>query len=175
MRTTKGLFFFFLFTKLSNLFTRSKNVSKNSRRLSTRVFREKYIISRFLTIISITQMIYTQKHYFSFSKSLFTSSSVIFNRIAASFMVIIVALMVLFIFMLRLKCAVLETGIIVPYKFIDWSHLFDYSVNKDMNTIFFCGNKQGFDTVFAATTRLEFADEDLDALIAILNNHKLNK
>ncbi|MBR2349480.1 MAG: hypothetical protein IKA77_02550 [Clostridia bacterium] len=98
-----------------------------------------------------------------------------YYAIAASFMVIIVALMVLFIFMLRLKCAVLETGIIVPYKFIDWSHLFDYSVNKDMNTIFFCGNKQGFDTVFAATTRLEFADEDLDALITILNNHKLNK
>ena len=98
-----------------------------------------------------------------------------FYAIAASFMVIIISLMVLFVFMLRLKCAVLETGIIVPYKFIDWSHLFDYSINKDEKTVFFCGNKQGFDTVFAATTRLCFEQDDLDDLVHILNHHKLNK
>ena len=93
--------------------------------------------------------------------------------LCACILVIIVALITLIIFMMTLKCAVLDSGIVIPYKFIDWSVFYDYQIVED--TIFFCGDKKGFETMTAASTRLTFDENNKEKLIQILDQYKLNK
>lgn len=87
-------------------------------------------------------------------------------------MVIILALGALLVFMMKLKCGVLDSGIVIPYKFIDWTHLYDFVIVD--NTIFFCGDKKGFDTMTSASTRLTFDENNKEKLEYILSQYKLN-
>lgn len=93
--------------------------------------------------------------------------------ICGCILVIIASLTVLLIIMMTLKCAVLDTGIVVPYRFIEWTHFYDYKVEG--NTIFFCGDKKGFDTMSSASTRLTFDEINKEKLVQLLDQYKTNK
>ncbi|MBR6751625.1 MAG: hypothetical protein IKM01_05210 [Clostridia bacterium] len=86
----------------------------------------------------------------------------------------LLSLMALFIAMISTKSAVLDSGIAVPYRFIEWATFYDYSI-IDGNSIFFCGDEQGFDTVSSATSKLRFDEANLDKLTFILNKYKSHK
>ena len=88
-------------------------------------------------------------------------------------LVVIISLTALLILMITLRCAVLDKGIVMPYKFIDWSIFYDYAIDGD--TICFCGDKKGFDTIFSASTRLTFDESYKEKLIQILEQYKTNK
>lgn len=88
-------------------------------------------------------------------------------------LVIIASLFALLLVINSLKFAVLETGILMPYKYVTWQQFYDYKVEG--NTIFFCGDKKGFDTMFAATTRLTFDVKLKEKLVALLEDKKQNK
>lgn len=93
--------------------------------------------------------------------------------VCACILVIIVALITLLIIMMTLKCAVLDSGVVIPYKYIEWAYLYDYGIEG--NTIFFCGDKKGFDTMTAASTRLTFDAHNYEKLKLILEQYKTNK
>ena len=86
----------------------------------------------------------------------------------------ILSLIALFVTMITTKSAVLDSGIAVPYRFIEWATFYDYEI-IDGNTIFFCGDEQGFDTVNSATHKLRFDEANLDKLTFILNKYKSHK
>lgn len=88
-------------------------------------------------------------------------------------MVVILALIAVLFFMMTLKCAVLDSGVVIPYKYIDWAHLHDYCIEG--NSIFFCGDKKGFDTLTSASSKLIFDEQNYDKLKLILDKYKLNK
>ncbi len=93
--------------------------------------------------------------------------------ICACVIVSIIALAALLIIMMTLKCAVLDTGVVIPYKYIDWANLYDYGIEG--NAIFFCGDKKGFDTMSSASTKLVFDEKNFEKLKLILNQYKINK
>ena len=90
--------------------------------------------------------------------------------VGAALMVIIVMLSVIMAMMMLTKCAVLDAGIVVPYRFIEWTELYDYKIED--STIFFMGDANGFDTLGAATTKLTFDVANAEKLQFILEKHK---
>lgn len=90
--------------------------------------------------------------------------------LCVSIMVIIACLGVVLVMMITTKCAVLDSGVLVPYRFIDWAHFCDYAT--DGSTIFFCGDNNGFDTVNAATTKLNFDEANKAKLVYILDKYR---
>lgn len=90
--------------------------------------------------------------------------------LCVSIMAIIACLGVILVMMITTKCAVLDSGVLVPYRFIDWAHFCDYAT--DGSTIFFCGDKNGFDTVNAATTKLNFDEANKEKLVYILDKYR---
>lgn len=90
--------------------------------------------------------------------------------LCVSIIVIIACLGVILVMMISAKCAVLDSGALVPYRFIDWAHFCDYEI--DGATIFFCGDKNGFDAVNAATTKLNFDEANKEKLTYILDKYK---
>ena len=93
--------------------------------------------------------------------------------VCSCILVILVSLIVLLVFMMTLKCAILDSGIIIPYKFIHWSTFYDYGIEND--TIFICGDKKGFDTFTAASTRLTFDEINKEKIVQMLEQYKMNK
>ena len=93
--------------------------------------------------------------------------------VCSCILVILISLLILLFVMITLKCAVLDSGIVIPYKFIEWPLLYDYKIEG--NTIFFCGDKKGFDTMTAASTRLTFDEIHKEKLIQLLEQYKNNK
>lgn len=93
--------------------------------------------------------------------------------VCACILVILLSLIALLIVMMTLKYAVLQDGIMIPYKFVPWDKFYDYKVYD--NHIIICGDKKGFDTLTAATTPLEFDDNDKNELIEILEKNKSNR
>lgn len=87
-----------------------------------------------------------------------------------SILIIIACLGAVLIIMMRTQCAVLDSGVIVPFRFIDWAHFCEYEI--DGSTIFFCGDKNGFDTVNSATTKLNFDEANKGKLVYILDKYK---
>lgn len=93
--------------------------------------------------------------------------------VCACILVILLSLIALLIVMMTLKYAVLQDGIIIPYKFVPWDKFYDYKVYD--NHLIICGDKKGFDTLTSATTPLEFDDNDKNELIEILEKNKSNR
>lgn len=93
--------------------------------------------------------------------------------VCACLMVGILALIAVLFFMMASKCAVLDSGVVIPYKYIDWAHLHDYYIEG--NTVFFCGDKKGFDTLTAASIKLTFDEQNYDKLKLLLDQYKNNK
>lgn len=67
------------------------------------------------------------------------------------------------------RFAVLDCGIIVPFRFIDYMHLYDYRIED--NTIFFFRDEKGFDALSAVTPKLRFPEEHLPKLEYLLKKH----
>ena len=93
--------------------------------------------------------------------------------VCACILVILISLVALLIVMMSLKYAVVDEGLIIPYKIVIWEKFYDYKIYE--NKIIFCGDKNGFDTFTASSTPLIFDDRFKDKLIEILDKHKLNK
>lgn len=67
------------------------------------------------------------------------------------------------------RFAVLDCGIIVPFRFIDYLHLYEYKIED--NTIFFFKDEKGFDSLSAVTPKLRFSEEHLPKLEYLLKKH----
>ncbi len=93
--------------------------------------------------------------------------------VCSCILVIIISLMTLLAFMIKFKCAILDTGLVVPYKFIPWETFYDYGF--DSEALFICGDKKGLDTLTASTTRLDFDKSKRNEVVEILEKHKRNK
>ncbi len=93
--------------------------------------------------------------------------------VCSCILVIIISLMTLLVFMMKFKCAILDIGVIVPYKFIPWETFYDYGF--DDKALFICGDKKGFDTLTASTTRLDFDNSKKNEVIEILDKYKHNR
>lgn len=90
--------------------------------------------------------------------------------VGAGLIVIVVMLSAVMAMMMLTKCAVLDSGIVVPYRFIEWTEPYDYKIEG--TSIIFMGDAEGFDTLGAATTRLSFDDANSDKLKFILERHR---
>ena len=93
--------------------------------------------------------------------------------VCSCILVILLSLIALLVVMMTLKYAVLQDGIVIPYKFVSWKNFYDYKIYD--NHLIICGDKNGFDTLTAATTPLEFEDSSKERLIEILEKNKSNK
>ncbi len=93
--------------------------------------------------------------------------------VCACILVILISLIALLIVMMTLKYAILEDGIVIPYKFVPWDKFYDYKIYD--RHIIFCGDNKGFDTLSSATTPLEFDDSVKVELTEILDKNKLNR
>ena len=93
--------------------------------------------------------------------------------VGACVLVVTLSLIALVILMITFRCAVLDKGIVIQYKFIEWSNFYDYKIKDD--TIIFCGDKNGFDTLTASTTKFVFDEKNKEKLIQILEQYKNNK
>lgn len=87
-----------------------------------------------------------------------------------SVLVIIGMLASILAMMIVTKCAVLDSGVVVPYRFIEWARLYDFRIEG--TTILFFGNDKGFDTMGAATVKLDFDEANLEKLKFILDKYK---
>lgn len=79
--------------------------------------------------------------------------------------------MVLTIFMFQFKFAIMDKGILVPYRFIEWHHLYDYYIEGF--TVSFGGNAKGQDTLTANTPPLKFNVADLEKLKYVLAKNQV--
>lgn len=91
------------------------------------------------------------------------------------FLLINVLIMLVFVFLLLLtlliqRFAVIDSGIIVPYRFIDWIEYSDYVIED--NTVFFTGDKNGFSNLSSTTVKLSFNASDINKLEMILSRNK---
>jgi len=92
--------------------------------------------------------------------------------IFTSLLTVILSLIALVTTMLAGKFAVLDSGIIVPFRFIDFMHLYEFKIEG--NKIFFCRDNKGYDTISSITPNLTFSIENLSKLEYLLNKH-INK
>ncbi len=90
-----------------------------------------------------------------------------------SIVVISIAMIVLFVEMQRMRCAVLDIGVVVPYRFIAWTHFYDYELSGD--TIYFVGDENGNNTLSSATQSMRFEAENKEKLSFILSKHRITK
>jgi len=73
--------------------------------------------------------------------------------------------------MLMSRHAVTDSGIVIPYRFIEWHNLYDYYI--DGRTVIFSGNVKGQITLLSTTLPMRFNQDDLKKLEYILNKNKV--
>lgn len=91
--------------------------------------------------------------------------------ICAGVAVLLLSLIVVMGAMISVRCAVLDGGIVVPFRFIDWTHLYDYRI--DGNTVFFIGDKNGHDIMRSSSPVLYFDRSSAEKLEYVLSRHRL--
>ena len=89
--------------------------------------------------------------------------------IGSAIFIVLMSLIALVVTMITGKFAVLDSGIIVPYRFINFMHLYEYKIED--NKIFFCKDSKGYDTITAITPNLTFSKDNLAKLEYLLNKH----
>lgn len=99
---------------------------------------------------------------------IFVEQYIIFVSIAVS-TIMPAALMIK---MMSARFGVLDCGIIVPFRFIDWLHLYDYRIIKG-NKVFFFRDSEGYDTIRAISPKLSFDESNLGKLQFLLNKNKM--
>lgn len=73
----------------------------------------------------------------------------------------------------RAKFAVLDSGVLLPYKFVEWSELYDYIINEKENSVMFTGNSHGHYTLSSTSIMMSFNSVDRKKLEQILSKNKL--
>lgn len=76
----------------------------------------------------------------------------------------------IFICMMKCKFAVLSTGVLLPYRFVEWSEIYDYIIEKD--TVIFTGDGMGRYTLSSTTVKMKFNAVDLKKLEKVLAKNK---
>lgn len=84
--------------------------------------------------------------------------------------IMLIFILALFITLITQRFAVIDTGIVAPYRYIDWIEFCDYEIEG--NTVFFTGDKYGFGSLSSTTVRLYFNNSDLNKLQIILSRNK---
>lgn len=96
-----------------------------------------------------------------------TKMYVIFCSIIISISMIIALL----IRMMTCRFAVLDCGIVSPFRYIDWLHLYEYKIEN--NKVFFYKDEEGYDTINAISPKLSFDKANLNKLEFLLNKHRV--
>lgn len=125
------------------------------------LYRKRWVLFSFCVLITLifafcSVMLFIFNYYF----------------VATSLILIIFGVIALFTSMLNFRSAVLDNGILVPYRFIDWLHFYEFEF-KGGNELFISGDKQGYSTFTSATGTLKFNKGDFDKLNYILNENKV--
>ena len=88
-----------------------------------------------------------------------------------SLIAIITSVIVLMVYMVMFRLAVMDKGILVPYRFIEWHHLYDYYIEG--YKVSFGGNDKGLDTLTSNTPPLKFNVADLNKIKYILDKNRV--
>lgn len=75
--------------------------------------------------------------------------------------------------MLTCRFAVLDCGIVTPFRFINWLHLYEYKIKK--GKVFFYKDADGYDTIRAISPRLSFDEANSEKLEFLLNSHRVKE
>lgn len=70
------------------------------------------------------------------------------------------------------KCAIVDTGVYTPTKFISWANMYDYYINREKQTIMFSSNMKGGLTLVGTTMQLNYNKDEEEKIIFILENNK---
>lgn len=84
--------------------------------------------------------------------------------------IILACCLIITILKLNFKCGILNVGIIVPFRFMDYTCKFEYILEKD--TIVFFKDKNGYDIISSVTTHLRYDKNNLEKLKYILKGHE---
>lgn len=97
-----------------------------------------------------------------------------FNPIPESFCLTAVLLLftVTVVLMSFTKCAVISTGVITSTRFIPWSEVYDYYINREKCSVIFSCNMKGGLSLVGTSFPLSFDRRDIDNLIKILDSNK---
>ena len=88
-----------------------------------------------------------------------------------SLITVITSMIVLMVYMVTFRLAVMDKGILVPYRFIEWHHLYDYYIER--YKVSFGGNDNGLDTLTSNTPPLKFNVADLNKIKYILDKNRV--
>ncbi|MDI9486405.1 MAG: hypothetical protein QM214_00605 [Bacillota bacterium] len=84
---------------------------------------------------------------------------------------ILIMFSALLIKMMTCRFAVLDGGIVTPFRYINWLHLYEYKIEG--NRVFFYKDENGYDTIRAISPRLSFDEANISKLEFLLNRHKV--
>lgn len=84
-----------------------------------------------------------------------------------------ISLIALMITLSRAKFAVLDSGVLLPYKFVEWSELYDYILNEKENSVMFTGDSHGRYTLSSTSIMMSFNSVDRKKLEQILSKNKI--
>ncbi len=90
-----------------------------------------------------------------------------------SFVVMAVSLIFLFFELSTAKFAVLDSGVLLPYKFVEWSELYDYILDQKENSVMFTGNSYGRYTLSSTSIMMKYNSADYKKLEQILSKNKI--
>lgn len=91
--------------------------------------------------------------------------------IFSSVLVFIIMVIILMVKMLTCRFAVLDSGIVTPFRYIDWLHLYDYKIED--GKVFFFRDEDGYDTIRAISPRLSFDSANKEKLEFLLSKNKV--
>lgn len=89
----------------------------------------------------------------------------------SSIIIILITFSILIIKMLTCRFAVLDCGIVTPFRYINWLHLYEYRIKN--GKVFFYRDEDGYDTIRAISPRLSFDEANTPKLEFLLNRHKV--
>ncbi|MGI6700939.1 MAG: hypothetical protein ACOX3U_00495 [Christensenellales bacterium] len=90
--------------------------------------------------------------------------------IPLSILIMLIFILAMLITLITQRFAVIDTGIIAPYRYIDWIQFTDYAIEG--KTVFFTGGKNGFSGLSSTTMKMYFNPVDLNKLELILSRNK---
>ncbi len=105
----------------------------------------------------------------SFALMITTTKYIVF----VSIMVILIMFSAVAVKMLTCRFAVLDCGIVTPFRFINWLHLYEYKIKN--NKVFFYKDADGYDTIRAISPRLSFDEANKEKLEFLLNSHRVKE
>lgn len=91
--------------------------------------------------------------------------------IFSSIIVILAVFTALTIKMMTCQFAVLDCGIVTPFRYINWLHLYEYRIEH--GKVFFYIDEDGYDTIRAISPRLSFDEANTGKLEFLLSRHKV--